>query len=410
MKQQRDGRGCLDRNFHIALQWTLHAIQSAYSRAVLSLPNTTNTGEIYDPVSNTWSPIAPHPDTNFGDDPTMLLPKGKILAGSIFTKSTYLYDIASDTWSFAASKVYPDRSDEESWVKLVNGKVMTYDIFESVDHPGQYAELYDPATNTWASASPSDGSAHGTIPQLSSVALNYELGALVRVRGHGVEGRIFAIGATGHTALYSPSTKSWTPGPDITGTFGGVHHLFGAADAPAAVMPSGNVLLAADASPFLVLFSAPTQLFDFDPVSNTISPVSPAIPDPALATTKSFTTRMLVLPTGQILFSDGTSQLWVYTPDGAPEPAWLPVFADVKYSGAGVFILHGVRMNGPSAGSAYGDDVESDENYPIVRLEDAVGHVFYARTQNWSSTLVGTRVASETVEFTLQPGMSPGNY
>jgi len=82
----------------------------------------------------------------------------------------------------------------------------------------------------------------------------------------------------------------------------------------------------------------------------------------------------------------------------------------VKYSGAGVFILHGVRMNGPSAGSAYGDDVESDENYPIVRLEDAVGHVFYARTQNWSSTLVGTRVASETVEFTLQPGMSPGNY
>jgi hypothetical protein len=38
----------------------------------------------------------------------------------------------------------------------------------------------------------------------------------------------------------------------------------------------------------------------------------------------------------------------------------------VKYGGSGVFTLQGVRMNGPSVGSSYGDDVESDENYPIV--------------------------------------------
>jgi hypothetical protein len=225
-----------------------------------------------------------------------------------------------------------------------------------------------------------------------------------------VEGRIFSIGATGHTALYSPSTNVWAAGPDITGVLGGIQHAFGAADAPAAVMPSGHVLLSADASPTLGLFAAPTQLFDFDPVANTISPVSPAIPDPNLNGTASFSTRMLVLPTGEVLFSDGSSQLWIYTPDGLPEPSWLPVFAHVTYGGAGVFTLQGVRMNGPSAGSAYGDDVESDENYPIVRFEDAAGNVFYARTMNWSSTLVGTRVASETVDFTLKPGMTPGNY
>jgi hypothetical protein len=67
-------------------------------------------------------------------------------------------------------------------------------------------------------------------------------------------------------------------------------------------------------------------------------------------------------------------------------------------------------MNGPSAGSGYGDDVESDENYPIVRLEDSAGHVHYARTSNWSKTGVGQSVANETVDFTLEPGMAPGDY
>jgi len=35
--------------------------------------NITNTGEAYDPATNTWQAIAPHPEPQFGDDPTMLL-------------------------------------------------------------------------------------------------------------------------------------------------------------------------------------------------------------------------------------------------------------------------------------------------------------------------------------------------
>lgn len=393
---------------HILPSGKVWILGGEYSGAYLQ-QNITNTGEIYDPVSNTWAPIAHHPDASFGDDPSMLVSGGQILAGSIFTNKTYLYDIASNTWSDGGTKVHLDRSDEESWAKVPGGNVVTYDIFESVDHSGQYAETYNPATNTWASISPSDGTALGSIPALSSVALGYELGPLVRVRGYGSQGQIFAIGATGHTALYSPATNTWTPGPDITDTLNGNSAFFGAADAPAAVMPNGHVLLAADASPTSGLFSAPTRIFDFDPVANTITPVSPAPADPRLATTPSYFMRMLMLPTGEVLFSDKSRQLWIYTPDGNPQPSWRPVFANVKYSGGGVFTLQGVRMNGQSAGSAYGDDVETDENYPIVQLQDASGNVFYARTMNWSTTSLGN-TGGETVDFTLKPGMAPGNY
>lgn len=394
---------------HVLQSGKVWVLGGEYSGTPLT-PNWTNTGEVYDPVSNSWAPIAPHPEVQFGDDPSMLMARGKILAGSLFTNNTYLYDIASDSWSFAAAKALPDRSDEESWVKLPDTTVLTYDIFESVDRPGQFAEVYDQSANRWLSVSPSDRSARGVIPPLSSAALGYELGPLMLVRGHGIDGRVLAIGATGHTGLYSPSRKLWSAGPDIVGTVGGVSALFGAADAPAAVLPSGHVLLAADASPTSGLFQPPTQLFDFDPVANKISPALPAIPDPNLAFNPAFVTRMLVLPTGEVLFADGSQQLWIYTPDGAPETSWLPIFAHAEYAGAGVFSVRGVRMNGASAGSGYGDDAESDENYPIVRLSNAAGTVFYARTTNWSNTGVGKAVGNETVDFTLKPGMVPGNY
>ena len=58
----------------------------------------------------------------------------------------------------------------------------------------------------------------------------------------------------GCTALYNPANNSWSVGPDIHGVlrnpYGRVQGAnFGADDAPAALMPNGHVLLAADAGP-----------------------------------------------------------------------------------------------------------------------------------------------------------------
>ncbi len=418
----------------------------------------------------------------FGDDPAILLPNGDILAGNIFTNEVYTYSVANNSWSFTANKYYNDRSDEEGWAKLADNKVLTYDLFQTVSaaNGNGYAELYDPSTQTWTGISPVDNTAHGTLPVLSSIALGYELGPTLRLQ----DGRIFQIGANQHTALYTESTNTWAAGPDIIGSLtnsqGTTSGTFGADDAPAAILPNGHVVLAADAGPAVVTttgnvtsgsrvitnipstaglqvgwsitgtigsttvisgsissvdsatqvtasrsatatatgisitfggeFSRPTQLFDFDPNANTLSPVSPAIPDSSLNSRASYVTRMLVLPTGQLLFSDSSNQLYVYTPDGTPAPALRPVVNKIAYSSGGVFTLAGKQLNGQSAGSAYGDDVQNDENYPIVRLADASGNVFYCRTTNWSSTGVGQSTTPETVAFTLNPAITAGNY
>lgn len=153
-------------------------------------------------------------------------------------------------------------------------------------------------------------------------------------------------------------------------------------------MPNCHVLFAADDGPTLGTFSPPTKFFDLDPGADTISPAASPISDPN--SPSAYVTRMLILPTGQVLLSVGSHQLWVYTPHGAPPQRLKPSIESVKYNGGGLFTLTGQQLNGQDAGSGYGDDAESDENYPIVRLIDTAGHIFYARTTHWSTTGVAT--------------------
>jgi hypothetical protein len=157
-------------------------------------------------------------------------------------------------------------------------------------------------------------------------------------------------------------------------------------------------------------FSRPTQLFDFNPTTGLNTALSPAIPDSRLQTQPAYPTRMLVLPTGQLLFSDSSAQLWVFTPDGGADPALRPVINKVSYNGGGVFTLAGQQLTGQSAGAAYGDDDQMDSNYPIVRMTSFTGNVYYARTTNWSSTGVDGGSSPETVNFTLNPSLPPGTY
>lgn len=411
------------------------------------------------------------PPTCYGDEPSILLPGGKILAGSSRNSNTYAYSIGTDSWTVAAVKQY-DTSSEQGWAMLEDGSVLTYDIGKSISAGTGYAERYDPVANKWSGITPANGTAGGKLPVLSSGAVGDELGPLLRLQ----DGRIFVIGANGHTALYTPSTNTWAAGPDTVGTHGGAPFLFAADDAPAALLPNGHVILAADAglglsltgattagspivtglastaqieagwavagagipsgatvtsldSPtqvtlsanatatgasvaiqFGAVFARPTVLFDFDPAAGTIGPVSPAIPDTRLSSLPAYDTRMLMLPTGQLLLADVSNQLWVYTPDGAANAGVTPAVTGVASNGAGGFTLTGMRLTGQSAGASFGDDNEMDENYPIVSFSNAAGNVYYGRTSNWSYVGVGGGSAAQTVDFTLQPKMPAGLY
>jgi hypothetical protein len=94
--------------------------------------------------------------------------------------------------------------------------------------------------------------------------------------------------------------------------------------------------------------------------------------------------------------------MWLFTGDGTAPSGLRPKVDDVVLGpeGSNSFTVIGRALNGASAGSSYGDDVESDENFPIVYLTTKDGAVFYATTSYWSNTDIGKQGA-QTVDFTL---------
>jgi hypothetical protein len=344
--------------------------------------NFTNTGEIFDPVANQWTNITNFPQARFGDDPTELLPDGTVLAGYVSGPQTYTYNPATNTWTLAATKLLNDQSDEETWVKLPDDSILTYDVFNN-----GHAQRYVPSQNQWVDA--------GTVPvSLSGSNVGSELGPAFRLQ----DGRIFVIGATRNTALYDPATNSWTAGPTMPSGIG-------ADDAPGVELPNGHIAFAADHP----LFHSPTNIFDFDPATGNLTQLTvPA--RVGLSSRPAYVTRSLMLPSGQVLFTNSTDQLFVYTPDGGADPSLAPTIAGITDNGDGTFTLTGTQLNGISEGACYGDDAEMSSNYPLVRLTDANGNVSYARTFNWSSTGVATGDTPVSTQFTLPAGLAPGDY
>jgi hypothetical protein len=355
--------------------------------------NWINTGEIYNPVANTWTSIQNFPQSSFGDDPSEVLSNGTVLVGYLSGGQTYLYNPGNDTWTTTGAKLRGDRSDEESWLKLPDGSILSYDVFASESTGVFHAQRYVPGRGAWVDASKVDPLNAPAL--LSSSNQGEELGAGLLLP----DGRAWFLGANGNTAFYTPSTDTWSAGP-ILPKVNGTNMV--AADAPAAVLPNGHVLMAL--SPLGALdahgeytFPAPTRIYEYDPATG-FTDVSPGgLNQP------SYTTTMLVLPTGQVLLANDSGTVLEYTPDGAPQDAWRPTISGIRSNGDGTFTLSGTQLNGLSEGAAYGDDAEMASNYPLVRVTNFNREVEYARTFNWSSTGVATGSTPETVTFTMPP-------
>jgi len=136
----------------------------------------------------------------------------------------------------------------------------------------------------------------------------------------------------------------------------------------------------------------------------TAAPATPNAPNDS-----SYYGNMLVLPTGQIMLTDFSNDIEIYTPVGGPQPNWRPVvlFTSPVLAPRQSYFLAGIRMGGMSQGAAYGDDVQGNTNFPLVRITNLrTGHVFYSRTHDFS-VAVGSNAISWT-RFDVPAGQEPG--
>lgn len=345
----------------------------------------TNRGAIYNPVANTWTAVH-HPSgsewVRIGDAPSTVLANGTFMLGaSGFSGTTAqaLLTEATLTWRRTGTGK-ADGNGEEGWSLLPNGKVLTVDTTRP---PG--TEIYTPSTGSWASA--------GATP-VPLIDARGEVGPqLLRP-----DGTVFTAGAAGSNAIYDSATGAWHAGPSFP-VIGGSR--FDAADGPAAVLPDGDVLVAASPGEY----TPPTHVFDFNGTTLT------KVPDPpGAASFASNDAFMMVLPTGQVLFNDRSGGIEVYNATGSPSPDWLPSITTVaKTLSAGrTYALSGKQLNGLTQASAYGDDYQNATNYPLVRItNNATGVVVYARTFGMTKMSVAPRTSS-SVRFTLPAGIGAG--
>jgi hypothetical protein len=319
----------------------------------------TALGAIYDPTADAWTPVAGPPGwCCIGDAPGVVLADGQFMLANTETKQQALLNAATLTWTPTGTGK-TDINNEEGWTLLPNKQVLTIDTRD-----GTNSEVYIPGPGKWHSAG-------STIIPLSAGA---EIGpAVLRP-----DGTVFVTGATEHTAIYNSSTGAWSRGPDFPFSVDGQLNID---DGPASLLPNGNVLC--DTSPN---GRPPSHFFEFDGAELNQVSAPPNAPFDG-----SFFGRMLVLPTGQILFTDGSADVEIYTSSGKYNPTWAPSIqsAPTSVSRGESYVISGNHFNGFSQGAAYGDDAQSATNYPLVRItNDATGHVFYSRTHDHSSMAV----------------------
>jgi hypothetical protein len=309
------------------------------------------------------------------------------------------------TWTVIPGAGKDDPNDEEGWTLEPSGQVLTIDAWIPAA-----TQLFTPNTKSWSFAG--NTAANGNPVDPFPVV---EIGPQAELPG----GNVFTVGAGAstqepptacttnaptQTALYhykAGLTNAWTAGPEIPAIG---NQEYDSTDGPAATLPDGNVLFDASAC----VYNTPTHFFLYNAGSNTLSQV-PDVPN--APNDSSFYTRMLDLPNGQVLFNDGSSQMEVYTAGGTPNASWEPSITSMSSKTlvpGSTYSLSGKQLAGLDQGAAYGDDVQDNTNFPLVRITNsATGAVTYARTSDWTSVSVKPGTRSST-EFTLPPGTPAG--
>ncbi|MDQ2814422.1 MAG: hypothetical protein M3Z75_21805 [Actinomycetota bacterium] len=378
-------------------------------------PAWSNQGEIYSPVTNAWKPVAPPPGwTNIGDAASDVLANGTFMlqqpcqtciTNPDLTVDDALLNARTLKWTVIPGTGKNDPNDEEGWTLEPNGQLLTVDAWIPAA-----TQLFNPATKSWSFAgnTAANGNPVDPLPVV-------EIGPQAEMPG----GNTFVVGAGSstqepptacttntptQTALYTykaGTVGTWTAGPQIPAIG---NQEYDSTDGSAATLPNGNVLFDASAC----VYNTPTHFFVYNASSSTLTQVTDV---PNAPNDSSYYTRMLDLPNGQVLFNDGSNQMEVYTAGGTPNASWEPsisALSSTRLAPGRTYTLWGKQLAGLDQGAAYGDDVQNNTNFPLVRITNsATGVVTYARTHDWTSVSVNPGTRSST-KFTLPQGTPAG--
>ncbi|BDI34350.1 hypothetical protein CCAX7_64010 [Capsulimonas corticalis] len=341
--------------------------------------------QIFDPIANTWTQEPNGLFGDIGDTAAVLLNDGRPMVSYRFDVLNQIYNLDTNTWTQTGNSLRGN-GDESTWQTLADGTV-----FDCRSNP---AERYNPATGQWIP------SADCPIA-ISTNAFGAEQGPITYLQN----GQLWCASDNGPTALFNPPSTmnglgSWSqaatyPAGDTAG------------DTPAAIETNGKVLLVGSDVQGTDIFG-PGNYYEYDPATNAYT----IIPNPPAGRAgQAFTTRLLELPTGQILYTSG-GDLAVYTPEAGtgPDDSWRPTVSSVTRNNDGSYTLTGTQITGRSFGANYGDDFFNSTNFPIVYLKDASNNVYFCRTSDFSTRAIWTGSTPETCKFQVPNGLPAGKY
>jgi hypothetical protein len=335
-----------------------------------------NQGFIYDPVANVWTPLpAPVDWDQIGDMGSVTLPNGKVLLADPFDSQCALFDPVSNMLTSPVGSGKSDRNDEEGLTLLPNGNIFTVSVTLS-----DTVEMFNSTTLTWSKLA--------NTPYNVVDLPDQEIGPAVLQ----YNGQIIQFGGNGSNAIYDPASNTWSAAPSFPTVSAG---QLDCADAPAVLLPNGNVLV--ETGPGYALGGCYFYIWNGSTLTAVTGP-------PDSASNVDFAGNFLLLPNGQVLFTDQSPNVMLYNPGGAPNSSWAPAISYVPsiIREGSSYEIQGTQFNGLSGGSAYGDDEQNETNYPIIKLTiKATGDVYYGKEFNPSTMAICTGSQTVSTHFTV---------